>query len=262
LKLQNRVAVVTGSSRGIGKSIALALAGEGADVAVNFIAKDVEAVDYYADDNRLAAEETVREIKALGREAIAVEADVTRADRVEALITATVERFGRVDILVNNAGYSERGFLTDLSEAQWDSMIDVVMKGAFLCARAVAPHMIEHGGGKIISISSDTGKAGAQLNGVHYAAAKAGTIGLTRALARQLAPYHINCNDVCPAEIKTDMTSRRTPEQQARDAKAIPLGRFGTPEEVAAAVVFLASSDADYITGASLDLNGGMYMGQ
>lgn len=241
--------MVTGGSRGLGKGIALRLAQAGADVVVH-------GWDPY-DRGVSTAEEVAQAIREIGRRALAVQADVADSATVEAMVRQALQAFGKIDYLVACAGFVERVSIFDLTEAQWQRMLDVTLKGAFLCVKAVIPIMRAQGHGKIIFISSDAGKEGAKLAGPHYTAAKGGVLGLRRGLARQLAPYNINVNDVCPMDIPVERWGDRSPEQLAAVLKEIPLGRFGSPEDIGAAVEFLASDDANHITGASLDVTGG-----
>ncbi|MDQ7849514.1 MAG: 3-oxoacyl-ACP reductase family protein [Armatimonadota bacterium] len=241
-----RVALVTGAGRGIGRATALALARAGAHVAVNYHT----SID--------GAEAAVREITGLGRRAIAVRADVADSARVTSMVEAVLRQMGRIDILVNSAGTASRIATTDLTEAEWDRVVDVNLKGAFLCVRAVLPTMMAQRWGRIINISSIAGQTGGRL-GAHYAAAKAGLLGLTKFLARELGPWGITVNAVAPSGIPTDLLSQTGVDPAALAER--PVGRAGTPEEVAAAVVFLAFDAAAYITGQTISLNGGLWMG-
>jgi 3-oxoacyl-[acyl-carrier protein] reductase len=244
--VDGRVALVTGAGRGIGRATALALARAGAHVAVHY---------HTSGDG---AEATVREIAGLGRRALAVQADVADSAHVTAMVEAVLREMGCIDILVNNAGTASRVATAELTEAEWDRVVNVNLKGAFLCVREVLPTMTARRWGRIINISSIAGQTGGRL-GAHYAAAKAGLLGLTKFLARELAPWGITVNAVAPSGIPTDLLYRAgvdTAELAER-----PVGRAGTPEEVAAAVVFLASEAAGYITGQTISLNGGLWMG-
>lgn len=244
-----RVALVTGGSRGIGRAICLALAQDGFDVAIN-----------YRSDG-MAAAEVQRAIEQTGQSAVHVQADVAESSQVQNMVNAVLDRFGRVDVLVTNAGHSEDVSILDLTEEAWDRSIAVNLKGAFNCVKALVRHFTDRRSGRIITISSNAGREGALLVGVHYSAAKTGVIGLTRGLARQLAPYNVTVNCVAPGGTRTDAQKRRTPEQLSERIRAIPLGRLGLPEETAAAVAFLASDRASFITGAVIDVNGGQFMG-
>ncbi len=236
---------MTGAGRGLGKGIALRLGRHGADVAVNYLS------------TRDGADATVDELRAMGRRAEAIQADVADPAAVDAMIGALESSLGPCAILVANAGLIEQSTIFDLEPDHWDRMMAVVLRGTFLCARAVIPAMRRSGGGRIITISSDAGKRGGLVTGPHYGAAKAGVIGLMRGLARQLASENITVNDVCPADIPVERWSGRAPERIAAILRGIPRGQFGTPDEVGAAVAFLASEDAAHITGVSLDVSGG-----
>jgi len=254
--LLDKIALVTGASKGIGRAIAIAFAKEGANVIVNYFKSEDDAND------------VVKEIDALGRAAIPVKADVSKIHEVEAMVRRTIDQFGRIDILVNNAGVSTMGLLVDLTDQEWDYNMDVNAKGVFLCCRAVARHMIGQRYGKIINISSAAGKTGARFLS-HYCASKFAVIGLTQSLALELAPYGINVNAVCPGYVETDMQSRElvweaklrgiSPEEVKRGyLGCVPLGRLGKPEDVAKIVVFLASAQSDYMTGQAINVTGGM----
>lgn len=243
--LPGRVALVTGASRGLGKAIALRLAAEGADVGVNYV--EAEA----------AAQDVVAAIGRMGRRAVALRADVADPAAVEGMVVALRGALGPCSVLVANAGLIERASILDLSPERWQRMLDVTLKGPFLCARAVAPGMIAAGWGRIVTISSDAGKRGGQATGPHYSAAKAGVLGLMHGMALQLAPHGVTVNDVCPVDIPVERWEGRSAEQLAATLASIPTGRFGAPADVAAAVAFLASDDARHITGVSLDVSGG-----
>lgn len=245
--LAGQAAIVTGAARGIGRAIALALAREGAAVVVNYRAQ------------AQAAEEVARLIRDMGSDAVAVQADVTDPEAARALVAATIARWGRADILVNNAGVAMYRLLLDTTVEEWDEVMAVHLRGAFNCTKAVLPHMIRAGRGRIINISSVWGQLGA-ANEVAYSTAKAGLIGFTRALAREVGRAGITVNAVAPGAIDTDMLSGLSAEERSELAESIPLNRLGTPEEVAAAVVFLASPQAAYLTGQVISPNGGMAM--
>lgn len=246
--LEQRVALVTGGSRGIGRAVSLALAREGAKVVVNYAA------------SAAAAAEVVAAIEAReGGEAYAVRADVAREDEVEAMVQDVIARFGRVDILVNNAGITRDTLLLRMKDPDWQAVMAVNLTGAFLCSRAVARSMVRNRRGKIINVTSVVGITG-NAGQANYCAAKAGLIGLTKALARELASRSINVNAVAPGFIATDMTGGLPEQTKDRLLAEIPLGRLGRPEDVAEAVVFLASPAADYITGQTIVVDGGMAM--
>lgn len=245
--LENRIAVVTGGSRGIGRAIALALAEAGADVAIVYAG------------NAQAAADTVGQIEALGRKAQAFACDVADFSKVRELIKAIQQAFGGVDILVNNAGIVRDGLVLTMREEQFDAVLDVNLKGAFNMIRHSAGLMLRRRAGRIINIASVSGIIGnpGQSN---YAAAKAGMIGMTKSVARELASKGITCNAIAPGYIETDMTGS-LPEKTLEQAMAqIPLGRMGRPEEIAKMALFLASDDAAYITGQTLCVDGGLSM--
>lgn len=247
-RLEGRVAVVTGSSRGIGRAIAMKFASEGAHVVVN--------------SRKLQdAEATAKEINMakLGGSAIAVAADVSSSKDVQRLVDAAVKKFGRLDIFVNNAGVISYSSFLDLKEQDWDALMAVDLKGVYLCMQAAAKQMIRQGkGGKIINISSIAGFIGFPSL-AHYCAAKAGVIELTKEVAIELAPHKINVNSIGPGVTRTEMTKQieSDPEQAKQTLMHIPLGRFGEPEDIANAAAFLASDDASYITGEVLFVDGG-----
>jgi 3-oxoacyl-[acyl-carrier protein] reductase len=243
--LQGKVALVTGASRGIGRATALALASEGAAVVVN-----------YASSSSAAAE-VVAEIEAIGGRAIAFKANVANSDEVDQLIAATMEKFGRIDVLVNNAGITRDTLLLRMKLEDWQAVIDLNLTGVFLCTRAVSKIMLKQKSGRIINITSVAGQMG-NAGQSNYSASKAGVIGFTKTVARELAPRAITVNAVAPGFIATDMT-----DGLKADAilQMIPLARYGQPEEVAGMIQFLASSPAAaYITGQVFNVDGGMVM--
>ncbi|HWQ60960.1 MAG TPA: 3-oxoacyl-ACP reductase family protein [Negativicutes bacterium] len=246
--LKDKVAIVTGAGRGIGKAIAVALAEHGADIVVN---------DVNPDNARLVAEEIV----AKGRRAIAVTADVTDEARVQAMVADGISRLGAIDILVNNAGIVLAGPLTGIAVADWDKVMAVNLKGVFICCKAVFPHMMARRVGRIINIASVAGKRGGGLLGNScYAASKGGVIAFTKGIAREGGPYNITANAITPALTDTDMTGGLTAEQRESIIKMMPLGRAGRPEDIAAAVCFLASDCAAFVTGVALNVDGGLVM--
>jgi len=240
-----RTAMVTGAARGIGLAIATALSGRGANVAL----VDIDA----------AALETAA--VTIGERSLAIQADVTQAGDVRRAVETAVTTFGGLDILVNNAGICPMSSFDEISEAEWDRVLAINLKGAFLCSQAALPHLRRAGGrGRIINIASVSGQMGGVLVSAHYTASKAGVIGLTKSLAKLLAADGVTANCVSPATTATDLTAVWSEEMRARVRAQIPLGRLGEPDEIAAAVCFLAGDDASFITGATLDINGGLYL--
>jgi len=245
--LANKTALVTGASRGIGRATALELAKAGAKIAVNYAG------------NRAAAEEVVALIEAAGGQAFMVQADVGDTAAVDAMVKAVVERFGSIDILVNNAGITRDNLIMRMKEADWDAVIHTNLKGIFNCTKVVSKLMMKQRYGRIVNMTSVVGVMG-NAGQSNYAAAKAGVIGFTKSMAKELASRNINVNAVAPGYISTDMTAE-LPEQAKTELQTqIPLQRLGTPADVAAAVLFLVSPGADYITGQTLHVDGGMVM--
>lgn len=242
-----RVVVVTGGSRGIGRSICLAFADENTHIFLNYSAS-VES-----------AAETVLMIEEKGGKATAIKADVSSDDEVEAFFGQALEVCGRIDVLVNNAGVTKDGLIARMKTSDWDSVIDTNLKGAFLCVRAVVRPMMKQRAGRIINITSIAGVAG-NPGQANYAASKGGLIAFTKSAARELASRNITVNAVAPGYIETDMTAGLNDQVKSAMLAQIPLGRGGKPEDVAAAVHFLASGSASYITGQVIHVNGGMYI--
>lgn len=246
MRLKGKVGVVTGSSRGIGRAIAIKFAKEGAAVVVN-------------SRKKASAQKVVDEIKKTGGKAIAVAGDVSKAETAKKLVDAAVKKFGSLDVFVNNAGVVSYSNFVDLKEKEWDSLMDVDLKGVFLCSQAAARQMIKQGnGGKIINISSIAGFIGFH-DLPHYCAAKAGVIELTKQMALELALHRINVNSIGPGAIQTEMTKELEGDPKAIEQilTRIPLGRLGQPEEIANVAVFLASDEASYITGVTIFVDGG-----
>ena len=247
MQLKGKTAVVTGGSRGIGRAIALKLASCGANVVVNYTR------------NSKAADEVVAEIKAMGSSGMAVKADVSIASEVENLVNEVLKTFGSIDILVNNAGITRDNLIIRMTEKEFDEVINTNLKGAFICTKAVSRVMIKQKSGKIINVSSVVGIVG-NAGQSNYAAAKAGLIGFTKSMAKELAKRGINVNAVAPGFIQTDMTSVLPENVKEEFIKSIPLMRAGKPEDIAKTVLFLASEYSDYITGQVINIDGGMVM--
>lgn len=248
--LKGKVALVTGASSGIGRAVAQALATNGASVAINF------------HRNEAGAAEACSQITSGGGKAIIIQADVTRASEVNALVEQTVAAFGPVDILVNNAGsLIERLRILELTEERWDEVIDLNLKSAFLCCQAVAGSMMERKTGTIVNVSSIAGRTGGALGSIHYSAAKGGLITFTKGLAKELAPFGVRVNAVSPGVIDTPYHEQfSSPEMMKTYAGLIPLGRVGTPAEVAEVICFLTSDSSGYLVGETIEINGGMFM--
>jgi len=246
--LRDRVALVTGAGQGMGRAVAQVLAGLGAHLVVNDINPD-------------SAEETAEGLRKTGTETIALPADVTSGAAVRQMVQDALAHFQGVHILVNNAGILYPTTVLDITEEEWDRVMDVNLKGTFLCSQAVLPAMQSAGWGRIINFSSTAGKNISTVGGAHYTAAKAGILGFTRHLAKEVARYGITVNAVCPGLIDTEMVRNTIDDERTRAyAESFPIARLGEPEEVAALVAFLASDHAAYVTGASLDINGGDLM--
>lgn len=246
--LTGKTALVTGAGRGIGRSIALALARQGAKVCVS----DVDLTN---------AAKVACELEALGAQVLVCQTDISDENQVTQMVAQCVDAFGTVDILVNNAGIVYTKPIIETDEAAWDKVVSINLKGVFLCTKAAFPVMMNHQSGKIINIASVAGKRGGGLLGSSsYAASKGGVIAFTKSAAREGGPYGINVNAVAPAFTETDMTKEVAPDKKEAILRMVPLGRAGKPEDVAAAVCFLASAQADYITGEIMDVDGGLMM--
>lgn len=245
--LTGKIAVVTGAARGIGRAIALALAEEGAEVVINY---------HHSEEKSMAVKE---EIEARGGKAAVMQCDVSDYESCEKFVSAVAEMYGHIDIWVNNAGITKDQLLMRMSEEAFDEVIETNLKGTFQCMRFVSRIMVKQRCGRIINLSSVVGIAG-NAGQVNYAASKAGVIGMTKSAAKELAGRGITVNAVAPGFIETEMTSVLSEKVQEQAKNQIPLGHFGTPEDVASAVVFLASEQAKYITGQVLQVDGGMVM--
>jgi 3-oxoacyl-[acyl-carrier protein] reductase len=246
MRLENKVALVTGSGRGIGREISLLFAHEGADIVI----WDVNPID---------SANTEKDIQALGRKTLSDQVDVTDFAKVEAGINKILDKFGKIDILVNNAGITKDNLLLRMSQAEWDAVINVNLKGTFNCTKAVSRPMIKQRRGKIINIASIIGIIG-NPGQANYSASKAGIIALTKTAAKELASRNINANAIAPGFIQTEMTAKLPEELKAKMLSNIPLAKLGSPKDVAQACLFLASGDADYITGQTIVVDGGMVM--
>ncbi|MDP8217166.1 MAG: 3-oxoacyl-ACP reductase FabG [Candidatus Theseobacter exili] len=246
-KMQTTVSIVTGSAQGIGKAISLALSKE----STNLVLVDI-------DDKKL--ESVGRQVKKRKSELLLLNADISKVKDIEKIVKNTIAKFKKIDILVNNAGICSRRSLSEISESEWNKLMEINLKGTFFLSQNVMAFMKKQRSGKIINIASLAGKIGGIAVGADYAASKAGVISLTKSLAKDAGPYGINVNCVCPGVIRTRMTSSLPKKVIEEYKKNIPLGRIGSPEDVANAVLFLASEKADYITGEILDVNGGLLM--
>jgi 3-oxoacyl-[acyl-carrier protein] reductase len=249
MRLTGRAAVVTGSSRGVGRSVALAFAREGADVLINYSASEGPA------------QEAVEQIRSMGRKSLAVRADVTSSAEVENMMAAAKEEFGRLDILVNNAGFTRPAMLHKMTEDQWDQVVDAHLKAPFLCIHAAFKYFQEQNYGKIINVSSVAGLVGT-VGQVNYSAAKGGILSFTKSVARELARYHVCANVISLGIVETDMTEKIRADEKLSEIymNRILMKRFGTADDISPAFVFFASSESDYITGQVLCVDGGYGM--
>ncbi len=243
MKLKDKKAIVTGAGQGIGRSIALKMAQEGADVAI-------------AEMNPSTGAQTAKEIEILGRKALSISVDVANQKQVQVMVDQVIRVWKRVDILVNNAGFDRPAHLLKMKEEDWEAVLGVHLKGTLNCIQAVAPHMIENGYGKIVNMSSVWGKTGA-VSEVSYSTAKAGIIGLTKSVARELGRYQINVNVILPGLILTPTISKMAEKYQKMIIEDTPLRRIGRPEEVANVASFLVSDEASFVTGAMVEVSGG-----
>ena len=249
MKLKDKIALVTGSSRGVGRAVALGFAQEGAKVVVNYTS------------NQKAADEVVQAIQDLGSDAIAVKADVAQKSEAENLVSAAVDKFGRLDILVNNAGFTRPSLMLKMTEDQWDQVVDIHLKGAFLCAQAAGLRMKEQNSGKIINVMSVAGLVGT-VGQINYSAAKGGLLSMTKSIARELARYNVCSNVISLGIVATDMTEKIRSDEKLKEIymNRILLKRFAEPKDISPAFVFLASDDSNYITGQLLCVDGGYGM--
>ena len=249
MRLKDKVALVTGSSRGVGRAIALAYAREGASVVINYTA------------NQAAGEEVIAAIKEMGEKAVLVKADVSKAADAEALVQKGIDEFGGIDILVNNAGLSRPAMLLKMTEDQWDQVVDIHLKGAFLCTQFAARHMKEQNKGKIINVTSVAGIVGT-VGQINYSAAKGGLLSFTKSAARELARYNVCVNVICLGIVATDMTEKIRTDEKLKEIymNRILLKRFAEPDDISPAFVFLSSDESDYITGQLLCVDGGYGM--
>jgi 3-oxoacyl-[acyl-carrier protein] reductase len=249
MKLKDKIALVTGSSRGIGRAVALAYAKEGAKVVVNYTS------------NEKAAKEVVEAISKMDSQAIAVKADVAKKAETERLVQAGIDQFGRIDILVNNAGFGRPAMMLKMEEEQWDQVIDIHLKGAFLCAQAAGRHMKEQMSGKIINVSSVAGLVGT-VGQINYSAAKGGVLSMTKSMARELARYNVCVNVISLGIVATDMSEKIRTDEKLSEIymNRILLKRFAEPEDISPAFVFFASDESNYITGQLLCVDGGYGM--
>ncbi|WP_238860584.1 3-oxoacyl-[acyl-carrier-protein] reductase [Clostridium sp. YIM B02569] len=245
--LKGKCAIVTGASRGIGKAIALKLASLGANIVLNYRSNEKEAL------------EVENEIKGMGVETLCVKGDISKSEEVDNLINSAKEKFGTIDIMVNNAGITKDGLIIRMKEEDFDNVIDVNLKGVFNCLKAITPIMMKQKHGKIINLSSVVGITG-NAGQVNYSASKAGVIGMTKSLAREIGSRGITVNAVAPGYIETDMTEALADKYKEEMKKTIPLKRLGKASDVANVVAFLASESADYVTGQVIQVDGGMLM--
>jgi 3-oxoacyl-[acyl-carrier protein] reductase len=249
MRLKDKVAIITGSSRGVGRAISEAYGENGASVVVNY------------SSSQKAAEEVVNKIQGFGMRAIAVRADVVKKEEVEMLVQAAIDEFGRIDVLVNNAGFTRPAMMMRMTEDEWDQVLDIHLKGAFLCSQAVARHMKEQMSGKIINVTSVAGLVGT-VGQINYSAAKGGVLSMTKSIARELAQYNICANVISLGIVTTDMTEKIRTDEKLKEIyiNRILLKRFAEPKDISPAFVFLASDESNYITGQLFCVDGGYGM--
>jgi len=249
MRLKEKVAIVTGSSRGVGRAVALAFAREGAKVVVNY------------SSSKGSADEVVDQIMSIGSKAVAVKADVAKRVDAENLINSAIETFGRIDILVNNAGFTRPAMMLKMTDEQWDQVLGIHLKGAFLCSQAAARHMVEQKSGKIINVSSVAGIVGT-VGQINYSAAKGGVISMTKSMARELARHGVCVNVISLGIVETDMTEKIRTDEKLKEIymNRILLKRFAEPDDITPAFVFFASDESNYITGQLLCVDGGYGM--
>lgn len=249
MKLEGKVALVTGSSRGVGKAVALGFAASGADVVINYTS------------NQNAADNVVTEVQSMGRSAVAVKADVAVKTDVERLVNTAAEKFGKLDILVNNAGFTRPAMMVKMSEDQWDQVVDIHLKGAFMCSQAAGRLMKEQNSGKIINVTSVAGIVGT-VGQINYSAAKGGVISMTKSIAREMARYNVCANVISLGIVATDMTEKIRTDEKLKEIymNRILLKRFAEPDDISPAFVFFASDDSNYITGQLVCVDGGYGM--
>ena len=249
MRLKDKIAIVTGSSRGVGRAIAEAYGKAGANVVVNYTSSEK------------AAQDTVNNIQSAGSKAIAVKADVAQKSDVDKLVQATMDEFGKIDILVNNAGFTRPAMMLKMEEDQWDQVVDIHLKGAFLCAQAAGRHMKDQNGGKIINVTSVAGLVGT-VGQINYSAAKGGILSMTKSIARELARYNVCANVISLGIVATDMTEKIRSDEKLKEIymNRILLKRFAEPDDISPAFIFLASDESSYITGQLLCVDGGYGM--